>query len=61
MAGSEVMYQKKKLRCCECDKVRDRMRPVTKHVDGWIDYVCPNCWKQFDYADFFFQIPATVN
>jgi hypothetical protein len=51
----------KKVECCECGKPRERMRPVTRLADGWICYVCPQCWKLYDYGSFFFKIPEPVN
>lgn len=51
----------KRVICCECHQQLERMRPVVRQSDGWIDYVCPRCWRQYDFPAFFFTIPQTVN
>ena len=38
--------------CCECLKRRERCKPTVRHIDGSIDYVCPQCAKALDYSEF---------
>lgn len=54
-------FRPKKVECCECGKQRERCRPVIRHANGWIDYCCPQCWKQYGYKDFFFTIPEALS
>jgi hypothetical protein len=51
----------KRVTCSDCGRLRERMRKILCQQDGWIQYVCPECWKLYDYIDFFFTLPKPVN
>lgn len=36
--------------CAECGKPRERCRPAVQHVNGKIDRVCPQCWRDLEYG-----------
>ena len=48
----KVTMRLKRVICYECGNKREPKRPVVRHADGTIDFVCPQCWKKFDYAEF---------
>lgn len=43
--------------CCECGRNRERGRRALCDTEGYIHFVCPQCWKELDYIDFFFKVP----
>ena len=50
----------KKVRCCECERMREPHRPVTKLVDGTILFICHACWKDrysYDRGSWYLWVP----
>jgi len=42
------------MKCCECGKIKKlfQLKPIIKHVDGMVDYICRKCWIKYDYNAF---------
>lgn len=40
-------------RCVECERKREECRETVRHLDGTIDWVCRQCWRDLHYAAFF--------
>ena len=38
--------------CMECLKLRERCKAVTVDPEGEIGWVCPSCFRNFDYDKF---------
>jgi len=38
--------------CWYCDKERERCRAVTSHIDGRIEWYCPQCYKELGIDQF---------
>jgi hypothetical protein len=40
--------------CAECGLRRDRCIRFQRTPEYAFEYICPACWKQWDYAPFFY-------
>lgn len=42
-----------KVACVECGRPRDPWRPVLRRVGGAVAFACRQCWRTYEYAEFF--------
>lgn len=49
-----------KYSCCECDKKRERCKPVVKLADGEILWCCPACFKHLDMDLYLYEHRLTA-
>lgn len=41
--------------CWECGKLRERCKAVTVNEFNRIEYVCPQCFRNLDYAKYLYD------
>ena len=49
------MANKKTAICYECDRERNRCKAASVDEEGNVVWVCPACWREFDYDRYLYE------
>ena len=41
--------------CAECHKLRERCKAAMTDERGEVEWVCPKCWKEYDYDKYLYE------
>lgn len=55
MMNGRIMSQKKREVCWECGKERERCKAATVNRHGDVEWICPQCWREWDYDRYLYE------